>query len=307
MEAVSNPVVATILLLVMIPLATTELGTDGWVTALMEPAMGKIGPHAGWIIVYTSLIMTVLRFFAGPIVHKLSPIGLLAAYCFFCSMPESLPLLVAADLAKSYGSLKVLSGVSLTLGRGESVAILGASGSGKTTLLSLLAALDKPDGGRLEYAGENLLAKSEPELAHWRGTEIGVVFQEYHLVPALPAWENVTLPLDIAGLAAGEARRRAAAMLDRVGLRERSHHFPHQLSGGEQQRVAIARALVTRPKLLFADEPTGNLDEKTAREIEDLLFQLAADTGLTMVVVTHNQTLADRCHRSLGLHLGRFA
>ncbi len=218
------------------------------------------------------------------------------------------PLLVAEGLAKKYGSLSVLADASLSLHAGECVAIVGASGSGKTTLLSLLAGLDKPDAGSLLYGDQKLSNYSETELARWRGRHIGIVFQDYHLVPSLTAWENVALPLEIASAKnrAADLRSQAMAILQSVGLSERAQHFPHQLSGGEQQRVALARALVGKPDLLFADEPTGNLDEVTAREVEDLLFDLIRKTGLAAILVTHNRELAKRCDRILNLHFGRF-
>lgn len=188
---------------------------------------------------------------------------------------------------------------------GESVAILGQSGSGKTTLLSLLAGLELPDEGEVVFDGKNLSTLSADGLARLRGRSMGIIFQEYHLVPSLTARENVTLPLEILGDRNPGAK--ADALLDRVGLTPRSKHYPHQLSGGEQQRVAIARALSTSPRLLFADEPTGNLDESTAEEVESLIFSLIVEQGLTAVVVTHNRELAGRCSRILTLHLGRFS
>ncbi len=187
---------------------------------------------------------------------------------------------------------------------GESVAILGQSGSGKTTLLSLLAGLEHPDAGTVRFDGQGLRGFGIDELARLRGRNMGVIFQEYHLVPSLTARENVCLPLEILGEKKPGAR--ADALLERVGLAPRAQHYPHQLSGGEQQRVAIARALVAKPRLLFADEPTGNLDEATAAEVEGLIFSLIAEEGLTAVIVTHNRELAARCARILTLHLGRF-
>ena len=187
---------------------------------------------------------------------------------------------------------------------GESVAILGQSGSGKTTLLSLLAGLETPDEGSIRFDGKPLEGLKPDALARLRGQSMGIIFQEYHLVPSLTARENVTLPLEILGEKHPGAK--ADALLERVGLAPRAKHYPHQLSGGEQQRVAIARALSTGPRLLFADEPTGNLDESTAQEVESLIFSLIAEQGLTAVVVTHNRDLAARCSRVLTLHLGRF-
>jgi putative ABC transport system ATP-binding protein len=217
------------------------------------------------------------------------------------------PLLVARGLAKTYGSTRVLHGVDLDIREGESVAILGQSGSGKTTLLSLLAGLEPPDAGRIGFGGRDLGALGPDALARLRGESMGIIFQEYHLVPSLTARENVTLPLEILGAGrSGDAGALADALLERVGLGARGHHYPHQLSGGEQQRVAIARALVAGPRLLFADEPTGNLDEATAQEVEGLIFSLIAEKGLAAVMVTHNRELAGRCSRVLTLHYGRF-
>lgn len=187
---------------------------------------------------------------------------------------------------------------------GESLAILGQSGSGKTTLLSLLAGLESPDEGSIRFEGKHLGDLNADALARLRGQSMGIIFQEYHLVPSLTARENVTLPLEI--LREKHPGAKADALLERVGLAPRAKHYPHQLSGGEQQRVAIARALATGPRLLFADEPTGNLDESTAQEVESLIFSLIAEQGLTAVVVTHNRDLAARCSRVLTLHLGRF-
>ena len=215
------------------------------------------------------------------------------------------PLLAARDLAKTYGTTKVLHGVDLDIAQGESVAILGQSGSGKTTLLSLLAGLEPPDRGQVTFDGGDINALGPDALARLRGRNMGIIFQEYHLVPSLTASENVSLPLEI--LAASRPRETADRLLGRVGLAARGHHYPHQLSGGEQQRVAIARALAAGPRLLFADEPTGNLDEATAEEVEALIFSLIAEEGLAAIIVTHNRELAARCSRTLTLHLGRFA
>jgi putative ABC transport system ATP-binding protein len=214
-------------------------------------------------------------------------------------------LLTARNLAKTYGATKVLHGLDMDIGEGESVAILGQSGSGKTTLLSLLAGLEQPDEGSILFQGQKLGALDVDALARVRGRSMGIIFQEYHLVPSLTAKENVSLPLEIQG--EKQAGMRAEALLKRVGLSQRGHHYPHQLSGGEQQRVAIARALAAKPRLLFADEPTGNLDEATAAEVEALIFSLIAEEGLSAVMVTHNRELAGRCARVLTLHLGRFS
>jgi putative ABC transport system ATP-binding protein len=214
-------------------------------------------------------------------------------------------LLSARRLAKTYGATRVLHGLDAEFRAGESVAVLGQSGSGKTTLLSLLAGLEAPDEGEVRFDGNDLAALGADALARLRGRNMGIIFQEYHLVPSLTARENVALPLEIQK--ARDAGARADALLARVGLSARASHYPHQLSGGEQQRVAIARALAPDPRLLFADEPTGNLDEATAEEVESLIFTLIAERGLTAIVVTHNRELAAKCSRTLTLHLGRFA
>ncbi len=214
-------------------------------------------------------------------------------------------LLRAAHLAKNYGATRVLHGLDAEFRAGESVAVLGQSGSGKTTLLSLLAGLEAPDQGEVRFEGTDLASLHPDALARLRGRNMGIIFQEYHLVPSLTARENVALPLEI--LRERDAGPRADALLERVGLAARAGHFPHQLSGGEQQRVAIARALASGPRILFADEPTGNLDEATAEEVESLIFSLIAERGLTAIVVTHNRELAAKCSRVLTLHLGRFA
>jgi putative ABC transport system ATP-binding protein len=214
-------------------------------------------------------------------------------------------LLSARNLAKNYGATRVLHHLDADFQAGESVAVLGQSGSGKTTLLSLLAGLEAPDEGEVRFDGNDLAAMGADALARLRGRNMGIIFQEYHLIPSLTARENVALPLEIQR--ARDAGSRADALLERVGLASRASHYPHQLSGGEQQRVAIARALAPGPRLLFADEPTGNLDEATAEEVESLIFTLIAEHGLTAIVVTHNRELAAKCSRTLTLHLGRFA
>jgi putative ABC transport system ATP-binding protein len=213
-------------------------------------------------------------------------------------------ILSAHNLSKTYGTIKVLHGLDMEIRAGESVAILGQSGSGKTTLLSLLAGLEHPDEGQVLFEDQDMGALGPDALARLRGKSMGIIFQEYHLIPSLTARENVTLPLEIQGRK--NPGIQADGLLDRVGLTPRARHYPHQLSGGEQQRVAIARALAAGPRVLFADEPTGNLDEATAEEVESLIFSLIAEQGLTAVVVTHNRELAARCSRILTLHLGRF-
>jgi len=193
--------------------------------------------------------------------------------------------------------------VSLAIARGETVAIMGASGAGKSTLLALLAGLDEPTSGTVRLAGNELTTLDEDGRAAVRARHVGFVFQSFHLVPSLTALENVMLPLELTGRA--DARSTAREVLGRVGLAERVGHYPRQLSGGEQQRVAIARAFVTRPDVLFADEPTGNLDTATGERIMDLLFGLNAATGATLVLVTHDTALASRCGRVIRLDAGR--
>jgi len=201
-----------------------------------------------------------------------------------------------------HGRLEVLSSVDLGIEDGDTVAIVGPSGSGKTTLLVLLAGLEQPVQGSVRIAGRSLGELDDDTLADIRRDDIGIIFQSFHLVPSLTALGNVALPLEIAGRAG--ARNRARQMLERVGLAERASHYPSQLSGGEQQRVAIARALVHSPKLVLADEPTGNLDSRTGEKIIDLLFGLNADTGSTLVLVTHDEAIASRCRRVVRLHQG---
>lgn len=190
------------------------------------------------------------------------------------------------------GEVHILDNISVTVHEGTSAAIVGASGSGKTTLLGLLAGLDLPSRGRITLAGQDLAALDEEARAQLRAREVGFVFQSFHLLPALTAAENVALPLELAGR---EDRTRVDEVLAAVGLSHRARHYPRQLSGGEQQRVALARAFVTRPRILFADEPTGSLDQATGQHISDLLFELNAGSGTTLVLVTHDLRLAQRC------------
>ena len=203
----------------------------------------------------------------------------------------------------SEGPLDILSSVDLIIKPGESVAIMGASGSGKTTLLSLLAGLDEPSTGSIRLLGQMLTEMNEDGRAELRNLSIGFVFQSFQLLPGLTALENVMLPLEISG--DENARSAACALLDRVGLKHRLTHTSNQLSGGEQQRVALARAFVTHPAILFADEPTGNLDSKTGAHIIDLLFELNQENNTTLVLVTHDVALASRCQRSIQLEAGR--
>ncbi len=198
--------------------------------------------------------------------------------------------------------LCVLKGINFTVEQGETVAIVGPSGSGKSTLLQLLAALEAPTEGQIELDRQNLASLSSDALADFRRDNMGIVFQAFHLIDSLSALANVSLPLDIRGVP--NAAEQARAMLKRVGLEDREKHYPRQLSGGEQQRVAIARAVVHQPKLLLADEPTGNLDQRTGTRIADLLFSLHAETDATLVLVTHDMKLAKRCERVFWLESG---
>jgi len=201
------------------------------------------------------------------------------------------------------GELTILEGVGFTIERGDAVAIVGASGSGKSTLLALMAGLDVPSSGRVVLEGEPMSTLDEDGRARVRGEKVGFVFQSFQLLPSLTALENVMLPLELRGDA--DVETPARAILAQVGLGERLGHYPRQLSGGEQQRVALARAFVTRPALLFADEPTGNLDTRTGQAIIELLFDLNAAAGTTLVLVTHDEHLAQRCNRVLRLDCGR--
>jgi putative ABC transport system ATP-binding protein len=210
---------------------------------------------------------------------------------------------VSKQVSSPEGTLTIVSDVSLALERGESAAIVGASGAGKSTLLALLAGLDEPTTGRIWLNGAELTALDEDGRAQLRARHVGFVFQSFHLVPSLTAIENVMLPLELAGIA--DARSAATAVLQQVRLDHRLGHYPRQLSGGEQQRVALARAFVTRPAVLFADEPTGNLDAATGQRIVDLLFELNHAAGTTLVVVTHDPAIAQRCSRIIRLDAGR--
>ncbi|MEW5944033.1 MAG: ATP-binding cassette domain-containing protein [Pseudomonadota bacterium] len=217
------------------------------------------------------------------------------------------PMVLATGLTKQVlsngATLTILHDLDLRIHPGESVAILGASGSGKSTLLGLLAGLDLPTAGSVAIGGADLFALDEDGRAALRGRMIGFVFQSFQLLPAMTALENVMLPLELAG--ASEARSQAAAVLERVGLSARLNHYPRHLSGGEQQRVAIARAFAVNPKLLLADEPTGNLDSATGARIIDLLFDLNREQAATLVLVTHDAELAGRCGRRLRLAAGK--
>ena len=216
-------------------------------------------------------------------------------------------VLVAENLTKQVispeGSLTILSDVSFSVAKGDSVAIVGASGAGKSTLLALLAGLDLPTEGRVWLNGVNLTELDEDGRADVRAASVGFVFQSFHLVPSLNALENVMLPLELAGV--DSPRQAAAEILSQVGLADRTSHYPAQLSGGEKQRVAIARAFATEPAVLFADEPTGNLDANTGDHVMDLMFELNRDSSTTLILVTHDRELAERCDRTIGLDAGR--
>lgn len=223
-------------------------------------------------------------------------------------MNTSESVLKAQQLSKQVsspeGPLTILDQVSLEITRGESIAIVGASGAGKSTLLGLLAGLDVPSEGKIWLGNEEITALDEDGRAALRADNVGFVFQSFHLIPSLTAKENVMLPLELSG--ASNAAEAALLALKTVGLEARSSHYPHQLSGGEKQRVAIARAFVIKPTLLFADEPTGNLDQRTGDTVVDLLFQMNRDTDTTLVLVTHDPELAKRCDRTLHMDAGRF-
>ena len=203
------------------------------------------------------------------------------------------------------GVLTILHEISFAVTAGEAIAIVGASGSGKSTLLALLAGLDTPSRGRVCLDGEEISALDEDARAELRGRLLGFVFQSFQLLPALTALENAALPLEL--MARRDSREQARSMLARVGLAARLDHYPRQLSGGEQQRVALARAFAVQPKLLLADEPTGNLDAATGKDIIDLMFAMNREAGTTLVLVTHDETLAARCGRRLRLAAGRLA
>jgi putative ABC transport system ATP-binding protein len=206
-------------------------------------------------------------------------------------------------LPSAAGLVNILNGVSLQVEQGESIALLGPSGSGKSSLLMIAAGLEATTSGRVTIAGEDITRRSEDALARFRRGRIGIVFQSFHLIPTMTALENVAVPLELAG--AGDAFSRAKTALDAVGLAARDHHYPSQLSGGEQQRVALARAMAGEPQLLFADEPTGNLDGATGAEIADLIFALHERARTTLFLVTHEEALARRCGRIVRLMDGR--
>jgi putative ABC transport system ATP-binding protein len=225
------------------------------------------------------------------------------------STPDAAPAIVARDLSKivedSSGSLTILHNISLTVPAGESLAIVGASGSGKSTLLSLLAGLDVPSQGEVWLCGQPLFAMSEDERAAHRARHVGFVFQSFQLIGHLSALENVMLPLELRG--DRDARAKATAMLTRVGLGQRLNHRPALLSGGEQQRVALARAFVVHPAVLMADEPTGSLDHATGQAIMDLMFALNREQGTTLILVTHDKEIAQRCHSQIRISAGQIS
>jgi lipoprotein-releasing system ATP-binding protein len=218
-------------------------------------------------------------------------------------------LIALHNLTKEYIDgprvVRVLTGLELEISAGERVAIVGESGVGKSTLLHILGTLDRPTSGEVWFEDENLATKSDRELAHFRNREIGFIFQFHHLLPDFTALENVMMPALIAGSGREAARRAATELLHRVGLAERLEHRPGELSGGEQQRVAVARALIQKPRVVLADEPTGNLDPVTAAGVQDLLIELNAERRLTLVVVTHSRALASAMDRTLRLAHGR--
>jgi putative ABC transport system ATP-binding protein len=209
---------------------------------------------------------------------------------------------VNLSLGRGAARVHILKDVSLNIGRGQAVGLIGPSGSGKSTLLMVMAGLERPDAGSVDVAGHDLVALDEDALARFRGREVGIVFQSFHLIPTMTAMENVAVPLELAGHA--DAFERAERELASVGLADRLSHYPAQLSGGEQQRVALARALAPHPSILVADEPTGNLDEDTGRQIVDLLFAGHAERNTTLVLVTHDPSLAARCDRVVRMRSG---
>ncbi|GAB4041562.1 ABC transporter ATP-binding protein [Spirosoma gilvum] len=213
-------------------------------------------------------------------------------------------LLQTTDIRRNYGNLAVLKGINITIEPGEIVSIVGASGAGKTTLLQILGTLDRPDAGELLLDGQNVFKLNDRQLAQFRNERIGFVFQFNNLLPEFTALENVCLPGFIAGKDEKQVRQRASELLDRLSLRNRQDHFPSQLSGGEQQRVAVARALINQPAIVFADEPSGNLDSHNAEELHQLFFRLRDEFGQTFVIVTHNEHLADLADRKLTIRDG---
>lgn len=214
-------------------------------------------------------------------------------------------MITATNINKSYGALQVLRDVSLTIDKGEVVSIVGASGAGKTTLLQILGTLDRPDSGALRYGDTDVTKLKEKELAAFRNKQIGFVFQAHHLLPEFTAVENVMIPALIGGRPQEEARRRAMELLERLHLADRATHKPAAMSGGECQRVSVARALMNDPMVVLADEPSGNLDSRHARELHSLFFELRKELGQTFVIVTHNEELATMADRKITIVDGR--
>jgi putative ABC transport system ATP-binding protein len=242
-----------------------------------------------------SLVLTAAAFFqiAAPSSNRCS-----LTIAFMIQLSS-----VSKTVQSGSEKLTILHALDLTIPRGQFVAVVGPSGSGKSTLLGLLAGLDAPTSGDIFLDGRNITRMSEDELATLRGAKVGFIFQSFHLIPSLTAYENILVPMEIAGLP--QARERAQALLDEVGLHDRGHHYPSQLSGGEQQRVAIARAFSNDPQILLADEPTGNLDSKNGAHIFELLLRLNRDRGTTLLLVTHDHHLAGLADRKISLRDGR--
>ena len=215
-------------------------------------------------------------------------------------------MLVAEGIYKNYGELKILQGVDISVKEGEIVSIVGSSGAGKTTLLQILGTLDKPDQGKISINGTDLLSLSGNKMAAFRNSQIGFIFQFHQLLPEFNAYENVMLPALILGLSKKEASEQAKNLLSKIGLESRFNHRPSELSGGEQQRIAVCRSLINKPQVIFADEPSGNLDTKNARELHELFFNLRDEFKQTFVIVTHNEELAKMADRSLSMRDGKF-
>ncbi len=215
-------------------------------------------------------------------------------------------MLTAANIYKSFGQLQVLKGISLTVKESEIISIVGSSGAGKSTLLHILGTLDRADEGNITFDGQSIDGFGDKELSRFRNREIGFVFQFHHLLPEFTALENVCIPAFIAGIPRKEAEKKAMELISMLRLNERSDHKPSALSGGEQQRVAVARALINEPKIVFADEPSGNLDSEASIELHELFFKLRSELGQTFLIVTHNDDLASMSDRKLTMKDGRF-
>ncbi|MVN91049.1 ABC transporter ATP-binding protein [Mucilaginibacter aquatilis] len=213
-------------------------------------------------------------------------------------------MLKALDIKKTYGNLQILKGVNLSVNKGEIVTIVGASGAGKSSLLNIIGTLDKPDSGRLYLNDTEISKLNSKQLSHFRNTQIGFIFQFHHLLAEFNALENVCIPAFIAGKPKAQAEKRAASLLEMLGLSSRIHHKPSQLSGGEQQRVAVARALINEPALILADEPSGNLDSANARDLHELFINLRNNFNQTFIIVTHNEDLADLSDRKVTMKDG---